>query len=159
MKHLSVMASAIGLLASVGSVSAWAGSDPFTGTWHWNRAASSTTPGEPVPKDVTLQIASANAAKVESTITLTDDQGQKHVSQFNGVGDGKPRALAGGGQGVTVAFTLTGTSLQTTVRSPDGGSDIQTCTVSPDQRQLSCKGTESDGKGHSQDYTDVYDRS
>ena len=162
MNRVLTMLPAIGLVAAVAAQAQTGG---FVGQWHWNRGASSTNPGEPAPKDVVLNIAAADSSRVQSTITITDDQGQKHVEQFGGVPDGKPRPLpapagapAGQGAGATIAFTLANNTMKTVVHSPDGGSDTQSCTVSPDQRQLTCNGTENDGKGHNQNYRDVYDR-
>ena len=39
-----------------------------------------------------------------------------------------------------------------------GQSDTQTCTVSADRTQMTCKGVVSDGQGYSASYVDVYDR-
>ncbi len=130
----------------------------FVGTWHWSKTESTTIPGEPLPRDITLSIAEAVSGKLKWTVTEIDPGGGKHVESFDGAPDGKPRPLQGGDGQTTAAFTMTEGAISAVFTAPDGGSDSWSCTISSDGRKMTCKGAESDGKGHSQPYADVYDR-
>lgn len=131
---------------------------PFLGRWHWNRTESTAAPGEPLPKDVVLDITSAEPSHLEWKVTTVDEQGASHVESFNGAANGKPAPLQGSPDGTTIAVTLAGTTLNATYTAPDGSSDHESCSVSADRKKMTCRGTETDGKGHSANYTDVYDR-
>jgi hypothetical protein len=151
-----VALSALSVAAAAGPVAAQAPS--FAGIWHWNKAQSALEPGEPAPRDILLQITEAANGKLKWTVTETDPEGGKHVESFDGPADGTAQALTGGDGHTTAAFTLSGDSLAATFKGQDGGSDAWSCTLSGDQRRMTCKGTESDGKGHAMSYADVYDR-
>src|SRR5579864_7415824 len=56
----------------------------FVGEWHWNKAESSVIPGEPLPREVVLRIASATPARVQWTLTRTDADGSQHTESFGG---------------------------------------------------------------------------
>jgi hypothetical protein len=58
----------------------------------------------------------------------------------------------------TASARLTGDTLQATFKGPTGRSDAQTCTVSADQQQMTCRGVVTDGAGRTVNYVDVYDR-
>ena len=146
------------LAACAAAGAAYADAGPFVGEWHWNQAESQTAPGEAAPKDIVLNIASADAAHVQWTVTVTEANGQQHVESVSATGDGKPAQITGSPPGTTQAFTVTPTSLQNVFSAPDGSSDRASCTVSPDRKKLTCRGVESDGKGHSANYVDVFDR-
>jgi len=147
------------MLAACGAAgAAYAGSGPFVGEWHWNQAQSQTAPGETPPKAIVLSIASADVAHVQWTVTITDPSGQQHVESLSATGDGKAVQIAGSPPGTMQAFTVTPNSLQNVFTGPDGSSDRATCTVSPDRMKMTCRGVESDGKGHSANYVDVFDR-
>jgi len=150
----AILALALGGVASLSH----ADSGQFVGQWHWNRTESSVAPDEPLPRDVVLKISSAEAARVQWTLTTVDSRGEQHVESYTGAGDGKPAAIAGGPAGTTGAFTLIGDALEGTYTNQDGSSDRSSCTVSADREKMTCRGTESDGKGHSMNYVDVYDR-
>lgn len=145
-------------LAAFGAAAAWAASSPFVGQWHWNRAESSITPGEALPSDVVLAITSVEPSRVQWTVTTVDDKGARHVESFTGAADGKPAPLSGSEDGTTVAVALHGSVLETTYANPDGSSEHEACSVAADGKKMTCKGSESDGKGHTQSYVDVYDR-
>jgi hypothetical protein len=130
----------------------------FVGSWHWNRAESTVAAGEQLPNDVVLAIATAETGRVQWTLTGTDAKGAKHVESYNGTGDGKPAAVAGAPQGTTAAFTVTPTTMTAAYSNTDGGAEHTTCTLSTDRRKMVCAGTDSDGKGHTSTYRDVYDR-
>jgi hypothetical protein len=153
-----LIAALIIVACAAAGAAAYADAGPFVGEWHWNQAESQTPPGETPPKDIVLKIASADVAHVQWTVTATDASGQQHVDSISATGDGKTSQITGSPPGTTRAFTVTPTSLQDVFIGPDGSSDRATCTVSPDRKKLTCRGVESDGKGHSANYVDVFDR-
>jgi hypothetical protein len=129
----------------------------FVGKWHWNPKESSTAPGEPLPRDVVLNITSADKARVQWSVTTIDNKGAQTVKSFVGTGDGKAGPVTGD-PGTTGAFTLADTTMESVYTSADGSTDRATCSVSSDRKKMTCRGAESDGKGHSTNYTDVYNR-
>jgi hypothetical protein len=129
----------------------------FAGEWHWNKGESSVIPGEPLPREVVLRIASATPARVQWTLTRTDADGSPHTESFAGSGGGQPGPITGAPD-TTGAFTVTVSTLDASYQSKDGSTDRTSCTLSSDRRKMTCRGTESDGKGHSMNYVDVYDR-
>jgi hypothetical protein len=145
------------LALSGAAFAARADSPIFVGTWHWNPKESTTAPGEPLPQQVVLTIASADKARVQWSVTTVDNKSVKTVKSFAGTGDGKPTPVTGD-PGTTGSFTVTATTMESVYTSADGGTDRASCSVSSDRKKLTCHGTESDGKGHSANYTDVYDR-
>ena len=149
---------AVWLAIAAGASPAVAQSPGFVGTWHWNKAQSSVAAGDSPPSEVVLAIAAAESGRVQWTLTGTDPKGVKHVESYNGSGDGKPAAVTGAAPGTVASFTVTPTTLAASYSNPDGSSERTSCTLSPDRRQMICAGTENDGKGHTSDYRDVYDR-
>jgi hypothetical protein len=151
---------AIGLALAVlaAPLAAHAQSSGWVGRWHWNAALSTKTPGEEPPRDILLVIQSASPAHVQWSLTIVDPAGGQHQQSFSGGGDGKPAPVTGAPPGTTGALTVTATRFDAVYANPDGSSDRSNCTLSADQRKLTCAGTDSDGKGHSMPYTDVYDR-
>jgi hypothetical protein len=129
----------------------------FAGEWHWNKAESTVIPGEPLPREVVLRIANASPARVQWTLTRTDADGSQHAESFAGSGGGQPGPITGAPD-TTGAFTVTASTLEASYQSKDGSTDRTSCTLSADRRKMTCRGTESDGKGHSMNYVDVYDR-
>ena len=152
-----LIAAALALAVSGAAIAARADQPLFVGKWHWNPKESSTAPGEPLPRDVVLNIASADKARMQWSVTTIDAKGAQTVKSFAGTGDGKPGPIAGD-PGTTGAFKLADTTMESVYTSADGGTDRSTCSVSSDRKKMTCRGTESDGKGHSANYTDVYDR-
>jgi len=146
----------IAILVAGAAAAGAAAPSPFVAEWHWNKGASTSIPGEPSPHEVVLNITSADPAHVEWTLTTVDENGARAVQTFSGAGDGKP--VTGSPDGSTRAFTVTATSLDSVYRYPDGSSDSASCSLSTDRKKLTCRGSESDGKGHSATYVDVYDR-
>ena len=145
------------IIAAVASMAMAADNGGFIGRWHWNKALSTAAPGEPLPKDVVLTITSATPAKVEWSLTRVDGDGSQHVESFSGTGKGQPAAITGG-DGSMAAFTVTEHAMGSSYTNPDGSSERALCSLSADGKTMTCHGTESDGKGHSLDYTDVYER-
>jgi len=157
MQRLGI-AGALALAAVIAPLGALAQSSGLTGRWHWNPSQSTSTPGETPPRDVLLVIGSASPAHVHWELTIIDPNGGRHVQSFDGSGDGKPAAVTGAPPGTAGKLTVSGTSYEADYTNPDGSSDRSTCTLSPDGKTLTCRGADSDGKGHSVPYTDVYDR-
>lgn len=152
------LAGALALVAVSAPLAASADSPGLVGRWHWNPSQSSSTPGEAPPRDVLLVIQSASPARMQWELTIVDPAGARHVQSFSGSGDGKPAAVSGAPPGTTGALTVSANSYEAVYANPDGSSDRSTCSLSPDRQMLTCRGTDSDGKGHSVPYTDVYDR-
>lgn len=139
------------------ALDAGAQSAGFVGEWQWSKAESSSAPGEPLPRLIDLTIKSASPQSVQWTLTTVDANGQQHVESFAGTGSGQPTAVTGGG-GTTAAFTLTATTMSSNYTNPDGSSERASCALSANGKKMTCQGAESDGKGHSLNYTDVYNR-
>lgn len=146
------------LLACVAAPAGAAEAGQFVGKWHWNKTASSVDPNEPAPKDIVLEIRSADPAHVQWTVTAIDTDGKAHVTSFDGPADNTPRPLQGSAPGETAAFSVDSQTLKAIYRDPSGATDTQSCSLSADGRKMTCAGTEADGKGKSDTYTDAYDR-
>jgi hypothetical protein len=145
--------------ASLGMSAAVAHADTasFVGKWHWDRTRSTVVPGEPPPKDVLLDIADTANGRLKWTLTAVDPEGQSHVESFDGPSNGAPTKVIGDEQ-TSASFVLASDSLKAVFKGPQGDSDSWSCALSADQRMMTCHGTQSDGQGHSRDYTDVYNR-
>ncbi len=143
------------LCAALATSSAWADGSPFVGRWHLNRAQSTLPTGGPVPNDLASEISRADASQITWSVTVLTTDGRTLVETFNAVGDGEFHSLSGD---TTASFRLTGNTLQSTFRGPTGQSDVQTCTVSTDQKQMTCRGVLNDGNGRTVNYVDVFDR-
>jgi hypothetical protein len=138
----------VGLCAALTVSSAWAESSPFVGRWHWNPAQSTLPPGEPAPNDLTNEISRADG-------TYVTPDGQPHVVTFDAAASEEFVPIS---SDTTASARLTGDTLQATFKGPTGQSDAQTCTVSADQQQMTCRGVLTDGNGQTVNYVDVYDR-
>jgi hypothetical protein len=157
--HRLLTAGALALaLAAAAPLAFGADAPGWVGRWHWNASESTATPGEVPPRDVLLVIESVSPAHVQWNLTIIDSAGGRHEQSFNGSGDGKPAAVAGAPPGTTGAITVTATAYEAVYTNTDGSSDRSTCSLSADGKKMTCRGTDSDGKGHSVPYTDVYDR-
>jgi hypothetical protein len=155
MNRLRGTAVIMGICAALTVSSAWAESSPFVGRWHWNPAQSTLPPGEPAPNDLTSEISRADGNYVTWTVTIVTPDGQPHVVTFDAAANGEFTQIS---SDTTAAARLTGDTLQATFKSPTGRSDAQTCTVSADQRQMTCRGVVTDGNGRRASYVDIYDR-
>jgi hypothetical protein len=145
----------IGLCLVLAAGSALADSNSFVGRWHWNRTQSSPPPGEPVPTDVIAEISRADSTHVRWSLTVVAAQGQTSVETFDAVANGEFYPI---NSDTTAAFSLNGNRLQSTFKGPSGQTDALTCTLSADQRKMTCRGALSDGDGRTTNYVDVYDR-
>jgi hypothetical protein len=145
----------MGLCAALAAGAAWAEDSPFVGKWHWNQAKSTLPPGESAPKEVTHEISKAEAGAVMWSVTVVTPDDQQHIVKFEADPSGEARRIT---SDTTATARLRNGTLQATFNGPAGQSDTQTCTVSDDRKQMTCNGVVSDGKGHSANYVDVYDR-
>ena len=143
----------LGIVLATGS--AWADSSAFVGRWHLNQAQSVLPPGEPVPKDVIAEISRADSTHVKWSLTVVAAQGQTSVETFDAVANGEFYPI---NSDTTAAFSLNGSLLKATFKGPSGQTDTLTCTLSADQREMTCRGALSDGDGRTTNYIDVYDR-
>jgi hypothetical protein len=139
-------------------IAALAQTPSFAGNWRWSRAKSTIAPGEPVPNDVVLAIAAADAGRVQWTLTRVDAKGGTFVETYSGTGDGKPAPVTGAAPGTMARFTVTPTTLTSAYAYGDGSAERATCTLSPDGRVMTCAGSDDDGKGHTSSYRDVFER-
>ena len=149
------IAMVIGLCAALVTSSAWAERSLFVGRWRLNLAQSTLPPGEPVPKDLICDIARADTTHVQWSLTVLTAEGTPHVETFDTVANGELYPIS---SGTTASFRLTGDALQATFKGPAGQSDAQTCTVSADRKQMTCRGVLTEGDGRPVSYVDVYDR-
>ena len=145
----------VGLCVALMAGSAWADSSPFVGKWHWNRAESVLPPGEPVPNDVTAEISRADAMHLKWSLTILADQGQQNIETYDAPANGEFYPVS---SDTTAAFRLTGNTIQATFKGSSGETDTLTCTLATDQKKMTCPGTLADGKGHTTNYVDVFDR-
>jgi len=145
----------MGLCAVLAASAAWAGSSPFVGRWHWNRAQSTPPPGEPVPKDLICEISRAEDSHVKWSVTVLTAEGRPHVETFDTVANGEFYPVS---SETTASFRLTGDTLQATFKGPAGQSDAHTCTLSADHKQMICRGVLTEGDSRTVNYVDVYDR-
>jgi hypothetical protein len=145
----------VGLCAALTASFAGAESSPFVGRWHWNRTQSTLPPGEPAPNDLTSEISRADGHQVTWSVTIVTPDGRPHVVTFDAAPDGESHRIS---SDTTASVRLTGDTLQATFKGPAGQSDAQTCTVSADQQQLTCRGVLTDGNGQTVNYVDVYHR-
>jgi hypothetical protein len=146
MKSFWIVPAIVGLCAVATADLAWGQDAQFAGRWRWNRTESTIAPGEPVPKDIVTEIASADRTRIRWTVTITDPH------------DGQPHPVQGNAAGDTASFTLSPGGLQAVFRSKAGETDTVTCTLSGDHRKMTCKGTVAEAKGQTSSYVDVYDR-
>jgi len=145
----------VGLCAALAASAAWAESSPFVGRWHWNRAQSTLPAGEAAPHDLTSEISRADTGHVNWSVTVLTPEGGPHVETLDAVADGEFHPIS---SETTVSFRLTGDTLQATFKGPAGQSDAQTCTISRDPKQMTCRGVLTNRDGKTASYVDVYDR-
>ena len=155
MNRLRSITMVMGLCAVLAASSAWAGSSPFVGRWHWNRAQSALPSGEPVPKDLICDISRADDSHVQWSVTVLTAEGRPHVETFDTVANGEFYPIS---SGTTASFRLTGDTFQATFKGPAGQSDAHTCTLSADHKQMMCRGVLTEGDGRTVNYVDIYDR-
>ena len=143
----------MGLSFALVAGTAWADDNPFIGKWHWNPGQSTLPPGATTPKDVVSEISQAAGGPVTWSVTIVTPDDQRHVMTFKA--GAAPERVA---SDTTASAHLSGDTLQATFNGDAGQSDALTCTVSANRNQMTCQGVLSDGRGHSVNYVDVYDR-
>jgi hypothetical protein len=144
-----------GLCAALAASSAWADSSPFLGRWHWNRAQSMMPPDEPLPNDLTTEFSRADGSRLMWSVMIVTPEGGHYVETFDVPPDGKFHPIS---SDTTAAFRLTGNALRATFKGPTGQSDAVRCTLSADQKVMTCNGMLKEGNGRTANYVDVYDR-
>jgi hypothetical protein len=154
MTRLRTVKVVTGLCAALATSPAWADGSPFVGRWHWNPAQSTMPPGEPAPNDLTTEFSRADSRHLTWSVTTVTPQG-RGVDTFDVPPDGKFYPIS---SDTTAAFRLTGDALQATFKGPTGQSDAVTCTLSANQRVMTCRGVLNEGNGRTATYVDVYDR-
>ena len=155
MTRLEGITVVMGLCALLATSAAWAESSPFVGRWQWNRAQSTPPPGAPVPQDFLCDLARAESNHVSWSVTILTPENQPYVETFGVTANGEFSPIS---SETTASVRLTEDTLQATFTGPAGQSDTQTCTLSADQQQMTCRGVLSAGDGQSVNYVDVYDR-
>jgi len=146
-------------VAAAGTLTAaYAQTASFAGQWHWNRTESTAAPGRTPPRFVVLTITAAEPGHVEWTLNGTDAKGQQHVQAFVGTGDGKPAPVAGAPNGTMASFTVTIGDMTMSYTSRDGSSERSNCTITVTDSKMICQGVETDAKGKTESFRDVYDR-
>jgi hypothetical protein len=155
MSRLRSLQIVAGLCVGLAAGPALAQTSPLVGLWHWNRAQSTLPPGEPVPNDLTIEIARADNAHLKWSLTAVPAEGVPNVETFDAPANGEFYPVS---SDTTASFQLKGGALQATFKGPAGQSDDQTCSVSPDKKKLTCQGVLSEADGTTAKYVDVYDR-
>ncbi len=150
---LMTVLTAAGLLAP-GRVHAQG--SPFAGRWHWNKAQSTLPPGEPAPADLVMEIARADAAHVQWSITVKDQGGQSNVESFDAPANGESYPV---GTDTAASFRLSGGALQATFTGPGLVQDTLSCTLSGNGSKMTCDGQFKQEDGKTARYVDVFDRS
>jgi hypothetical protein len=145
----------MGLCGALAASAAWAESSPFVGRWHWNRAQSTLPLGESSPNDLATEISRGDGNSVTWSVTIVTPDNQSHVVTFEAGANGESQRIS---SDTTASARLTSDTLQASFKGPTGRSDAQTCTVSANRQQMTCRGVLTDGKGHTVNYVDVYDR-
>ena len=144
----------MGVCSALAAGAAYAEGSPFVGRWRWNLAQSTLPPGVPAPKDVVSEISRADGQSISWSVTIVTPDDVRHVVEFQA----DPAGAAPHGANTTASARMADETLQATFNGAAGQSDTQTCTVSADRTQMTCKGLVSDEQGHSASYVDVYGR-
>jgi hypothetical protein len=155
MRRLRAIRVVAGLCAALAAGPAGANNSAFLGRWHWNAAQSTMPPGEPIPDDLTAEFLRADNGRLTWSATIVTPQGRRYVETFDIVGDGEFHPI---NSETSATFRLTGDALQATFKGPTGQSDAVTCTLSKDQKLMTCRGVLNEGNGRTANYVDIYDR-
>jgi hypothetical protein len=153
--RVGVVVMALSAAVVLQSGPARAQASPFIGQWHLNTSLSKAAPGETPPSDLVTQIDRMDTAHVHWTTTSTDGQGQKDVETFDTPGNGEFYSLDGS---TMVSHKLSPSTVQSTYRDASGQTDVLTCTLSGNARQMTCNGVITHQDNSVVHYTDVFDR-
>ncbi len=142
-------------LVPLQAVQAQSQTSGFVGKWQLNLGQSKPAPGETAPASLMTQIDRMDAAHVHWTTTTTNAQGQKDVETFDNPGNGEFYSLNGY---TMVNHKLSPSMVQSTFRDDSGESDVLSCTLANNARQMTCNGLVTHPDGSTSRYTDVFDR-
>ena len=145
----------MGLSAVLAASAAWAESNPFVGRWQLNRGQSTLPPGEPAPNDLICDIARAESSHVQWSVTVLTPEDQPYVETFATPANGEFSPIS---SETTASFRLTNNTLQATFKDPADQSNAQTCTISANHKQMTCRNVLTEREGQSVNYVDVYHR-
>ena len=120
-----------------------------------NMAQSKPAPSETAPAKLMTQIDRMDIAHVHWTTTTTDAQGQKDIETFDNPGNGEFYSLNGY---TMVSHKLSPSMVQSTYREDSGQTDVLSCTLVNNARQMTCNGVITHQDGSTVRYTDVFDR-
>ncbi|MFI4987160.1 MAG: hypothetical protein ACHQF3_06950 [Alphaproteobacteria bacterium] len=167
MRHFAIGVASAGLLtlAAALPVDAAMTVSPYAGAWHWNKDESHLIQGA-APLDLVLEIKNftghghTDYNRVQSSLTITYPDGTQRIEGYDGAFDGKPYPVRGRDDGATRSYTVgPDGALQSEFKSPKAAIDaVSTCTLSPDSKKMTCKGTAQDTAGKPADFVVVYDR-
>jgi hypothetical protein len=155
MRGRAIARAIVGLCVTLAAGSASADSSSLVGRWHWNRAQSTAPAGEPVPKDVVVEISRVDSTHVKWSLTVVAEEGRQNVEAFDTPANGEFYPVS---SDTTAAFRLGESSLQATFKGTKGEMDSLACSVAADRNKMTCRGTLIDGGGRTTSYVDVYDR-
>ena len=127
----------------------------FIGKWQLSMAQSRPAPGETLPTSIVTQIERMDTAHVRWSTTTINAQGQKDVETFDNPGNGEFYSLNGY---TMVAHRLSTTAVQSIFRDDTGQTDVLTCTLARNGRQMTCLGVVTHSDTSKVQYTDVFDR-
>ena len=155
MNRLESITVVMGLWAALTASAAGAESNPFVSRWQLNRAQSTLPFGEPVPKDLLCDSVRAESGHVQWSVTILTPEDQPYVETFAAPANGEFSPIS---SETTASVRLTDDTLQATFKGPAGQSDAQTCTLSANHTQMTCRGVLTERDGQTVNYVDVYDR-
>jgi hypothetical protein len=128
-------------------------------TWIWNEKESVLPPGAPAPKSQVMKVTKDDGTSLQWTIDAVTADGQAASKSWSGVFDGKLRPVQGR-DGVKVGFGPAGKgSYLVKWEMTNGANGTENCTLSDNNKKLTCKCTAHMPDGKSFDYVDVLDRS
>ena len=110
----------------------------LVGTWRAD-LAHTTRPYGPPPKNVTLEITRDDAVAFDEIETVTWADGIVQKETLHATYDGKPHALHGSPNDVTVVISrLSPPSIRLELSTRDGFRAVITCTIQPGGKMLVC---------------------
>ncbi|HYZ22453.1 MAG TPA: hypothetical protein VE690_09875 [Rhodopila sp.] len=142
-------------LVLVSPTPAQAQGSPFIGRWRLNKSLSTLPQGETAPADLVTDILRVEPLHVRWTVTMVDDQGQSDVQTFDIPANGEFYPI---NPDTVASIRLVGSGMQTTFRDANGQTDTLGCTVSGDQRRMTCTGAVTLQDRSIGRYVDVFDR-
>ncbi len=154
-RGMSVGIGLCGVFVLAAAASAWAEPNPFVGKWHWDRALSKLPAGETAPDEMTAEFSRVDAAHVKWSVTIKNPRGQPVVEAYDTPANGEFYPV---GPDTVASFKLSGLTLQGIFKGPAGQSDTLTCSLSDDNKKMTCNGQIAEADGKTESYIDVYER-